>query len=232
MEKNYYDEIIEKVEKLLENNDLQSAYEIINKELSLPYVPGDYIKPFNELKIKILNLIQDKNTKNNFFLETENILKVILNNDKNLISYALSEIEKRNLVDFKKELQNIFLSNEVIMQIKGIIYETLVKQKFDHDFIINDIKLNPLKNGSISYKESYIKLTEEINQKSQKDISILNTAQYIFNTYLILNFDKYLIDKLDIDIIDEIMDVSLVLLNQKNPNNLTSKAIEIMQILS
>lgn len=230
MEKNYYDETVEKIDLLIKEQKYEDAYALVVTELSLPYVPETYWPLFLKQKSQILEIFKNTNQKNLKF-SVEEIFKIIENDEQILMAYALNYLENIALVNFLFNVNNIFINPKIKTEIKGLIYEICVKQKINKDFLINDKKINPTKYGSIGQHNNYHYIWNLINKKCNKDQSMINVAYFIYNKYLLCNFVNWLTGELKSTFENAIFELTLLYLNQITEKDLSQKAKEIMEFI-
>lgn len=194
MSKNYYEELIEKIEELISKKENQEALKLIKDELSLPYIPKIY-----EDKIyhyyNLLNNEDEQETKKNSYFSRDEILSM-LNNFKNydldfLISIT-SLFDQYNWKGFEDQIETIFNFNDLDNKIKSLIYNCLVTHEINYDFQINSFKINPFKNKTIFETEYSLKNIYKIKKTKVDNPSITEISQKIFFLYLMNLFPKSL----------------------------------------
>lgn len=195
MSKNYYEELIEKIEQLISKKENQEALKLIKDELSLPYIP----KIYEDKIYYYYNLLNDdddeKQTKKNNYFSRDEIL-LILNNYKNydldfLISIA-SLFDQYNWKGFEKQIEMILNFNDLDNKIKSLIYNCLVTHEINYDFQINNLKINPFKNKTIFETEYSLKNIYKIKKTKVDNPSIIEISQKIFFLYLMNLFPQSL----------------------------------------
>jgi hypothetical protein len=130
---NYYTEVLNKIQDLVNNNKQNKAYDLINHELSMPYVPRDYEVKFNQLKKEveqmILNSDVDKIKKTHFDKLT--IFTILKSEDNPLAPIALNQLRELNLNNSIEDINEIFKNSEIKNSIKVVILEYLVEQNIN-----------------------------------------------------------------------------------------------------
>lgn len=165
---NYYDELIENIEKLLKEKDYEKAKSIILNELNLPYIPSDieiklnnYLSQIKEATFALKSLTDD---------DIEAYLKD--NNQKQLI--ACDELGKRNLRDYI-DICNNFLKSDGYRNAKALLIDSLIRQEINYVFkYVNDGSLlvfNPSKLNLIEETEQFINAKNKIEEYYLKDPS-------------------------------------------------------------
>lgn len=178
--KNYYDVIVEKIKTMMKK-DPKKALFLVEKELDAPYIPKDYEAIFKEM---LLEAIQNyENNRKLVKFSPYECLDILKSNNKRLKPIALAELRSYNLKPFLIEIGNLFLQNDLEIQIKASIYEFLCEQDVNYDFLCEGIKINPYENKSLVNNSFYKLNREQIEQKTFKDISIKNIAFEVLNSY-------------------------------------------------
>ncbi|UVD81765.1 hypothetical protein NV226_00380 [Mycoplasma iguanae] len=235
MEKNYYDEILEKINLYINKEEYKAAYDLLKQELTLPYVPAEYETKFQNI-LEELNMILNHKIKENNGLKLSNdqLFDVIENNEVMFLQYALETLENVALINYVLRVQKIFSNSKIHHEIKALFYEMLVKQKIDYDFEINHKKFNPLKLGSIASQSNYKDFFSKLEKAFEKEINALNVAFYIGNKYLLSIFDQYILNNeiLDQETSFAIEQLTQLFLQQKQENELSSKAKKIMLLIN
>lgn len=151
MNKNFYEETIEKINNLIKDNQIKEALKIIQDELSMPYIPKKYElifkKLLNELEMK------DKLKKRKYYSRDE-IIDIFANfeqYEENFLLEISTYFEEQNWKGYEKIIDKIFQLPNLNKNIKIIIYNALTSQEINYDFIINGFKINPIKNKIIIY---------------------------------------------------------------------------------
>lgn len=213
-EKNYYEELIEKLENLIKDNKNTEVLKILNEELSLPYVPKEYEEKFHQL---LLEVLPEKQTKKSFFSRDE-LITLINEHKKYDVSFLLdisNGFNEYNWIGYEKQIQDIFDLKNLDNKIKCSIYNSLVIQNIDYDFLINNIKLNPFKNKTIFETNFAIKNLMNLDKKDLKDKTINSICEKIFFIYLMNEFPKCMNFEYK-DISGELISIAEVMIGNRN----------------
>ncbi len=228
---NYYDELIQKIEKLIEENKLKEALILIEDELKMPYIPKIY-------EDKIINLYEklnpniDSKIKQTYFSKEE-IIEMILDYEKYDVQFLIdlcSNLDVYNWNNNTDDLQNIFNFKNLDNKIKSIIYNTLATQGIDYNFNIKNQIINPSKNKTIFETDFSIKNLISLSKKNIENPGIIEVAQKIFFIYLMNQFPKSLFFEYK-DISNEFINISEVMLGIKSNNDLTLEEQKIYKII-
>lgn len=123
---NYYQEIIEKIKKLIEECNYDDAKKIIDDELSVPYVPKDI-----QDELENLSNIVKSNTFSFKSLTDEDIEKYLFMDSEHQL-LAVNELNKRNLRDYV-ELCNNYLCTDGFKNAKVLLIDSLINQEIGEE---------------------------------------------------------------------------------------------------
>lgn len=183
---NYYEDLLTKLEEMIQDlNNVNKIIKIIEEEFSLPYIPIYYENKLKEIYEKVKPI---ESKKSNLFSKDE--ILTILKENNNSIDFLLNVaqmMEEYNWINSLGEIQIIFNSN-IDNKVKAIIFSILVFQKVDHEFMIGNIKLNPINNEDPLTSEFVLKNINIIENDStenplNKEIAIKSFFIYILNSF-------------------------------------------------
>lgn len=206
--KNYYQDIIEKINALYKDGQFEQAINILVEELKMPYIPLKYEKEFSRLFKEITLASEDKiiNEKYKKVLTNNEIIKIFESKEPTEleIELAINSLEKINIRQVLKKLQKILIDPTKNDFIKTLIFLNLVKQKIDEEIIfVKQDETHTLKPSDCEILEeskvlaAISRLLEEHLYQNQTQLDI---AFGIMQSYLIIIFPK-LIDLSDYDYI-------------------------------
>ena len=233
MSKNYYEELIEKIEELISKKENQEALKLIKDELSLPYIPKIY-----EDKIyhyyNLLNNEDEQETKKNNYFSRDEILSM-LNNFKNydldfLISIT-SLFDQYNWKGFEDQIETILNFNDLDNKIKSLIYNCLVTHEINYDFQINSFKINPFKNKTIFETEYSLKNIYKIKKTKVDNPSITEISQKIFFLYLMNLFPKSLFFVYE-DVSSIFIKIANIMIGNLDQNSLNKEEEKIFKTIN
>ena len=206
---NYYQEIIQEIKRIREI-DLDQAVLLLKKELSMPYIPLEHEREMKKLfKEYSISFDQKKMTMNR-----EELLEIVNSGVENgKQSLALTQISQFNWVGFEKDIQKILVSNTIANNAKTIFVESLIVQKLNHDFIINDQIINPSKMKSVFDSKYCIENMVGIESKNIDDPIVKRIAMESFLIYISVIFPENLSLKY-VNHVNEIILVSKALLGE------------------
>ena len=121
----YYDETLEKIDKLLKENNDKAVLDIINDELKQAYIPRDFEAKLYDYLDKIR---PQKVTKTISDDEIIDFLKS--SNEKQLL--AVDALNKRNLRDYI-DLCNDYLCSDAFLNAKVLLVDSLIRQEINEE---------------------------------------------------------------------------------------------------
>lgn len=171
---NYYDELIQNIEKYIENEEYDLAKSTILNELNMPYVPKDLENKLYEY----LNIIKTKLFVIKSISDDEIVKYLNDNEEKQLI--AVDELSKRNLRDYIDICSDFISDKGKYANAKALLIDSLIRQEINYEFAyVNDsslLKFNPCKLPIIEKSEGFIVANAILNDYYMKNPSQLNIA--------------------------------------------------------
>ena len=180
---NYYDETLEKIEKLLNENKEDEALLIINDELRQAYIP----KGFEEKMLKYKDSFQKELVKKS--LSDDEIIEYLKGpKEKQLI--AVSLLDKKNLRDYV-DVCNAYLSGDGFINAKVLLIDSLIRQEIGDDITFNNngLEFNFIPKYQLPIEESdgYSSGNKYLEDYYMKDPSKLKMAKSLLYKELMLN---------------------------------------------
>lgn len=179
--KEFYSEVVKKILDLVNKEEFDKALEILDEELSQPYVPNELYHNLNQIKIEIEQQLTENKYNNKVAkLSKLEIWNFVYNEkthkfDNVYFNILLSKFnEQFDDVDYAM-INKIFLDKKVDNVSKSIMIHDLREMKVNHDFdLYNDylnktFKINPFKN--IELDEQVVKLANELDEIFSKNPS-------------------------------------------------------------
>ncbi|QIK69891.1 DUF3196 family protein [Erysipelothrix sp. HDW6C] len=130
---NYYETCLTSIQMLIEERNEVKALELLDQELSMPYVPEPYFSNFKALR-DTLRLDNAPNAK--YFDDMDQISDALLGND-NLKHKALISLERMNLRAVIDDLQSILMDKRIDDWLKKQIVFYLMDQSIDATLTIH-----------------------------------------------------------------------------------------------
>lgn len=198
---NYYDDILNKINELIKNNDINKALSIVEEELRAPYLPKD----FNE---KLLS-IYDNFHKNNTFIMNDEMIEDFLysTNEKQLI--AVDQLNKKNLRDYI-DLCNEYLTSKGFNNAKVLLVDSLIRQeigeeiKMDKDGLL--FEFIPKYQLPIEESDGYLSGKKYLNDYYLKEPSKAKIALDLLYKEMIMNLPINMNEEEGIEIAIKIID--------------------------
>lgn len=132
----FYDELKKQILDLITNNKFQEAYDLVNEELKVPYIPPDF-EPFLRKTQKELQISLNKNGTNSQKVMNAEILFEKLNSVKlSEQVWAIMNLENLNLRPYLPNIEKYLLRIDAPGDFKTMLLITLYNQQ-----IPNEIKI-------------------------------------------------------------------------------------------
>ncbi|MDO5440188.1 MAG: DUF3196 family protein [Erysipelotrichaceae bacterium] len=171
----YYEDLVPQIEALIKDEKYDKMFSLIEKELSLPYVPSNI-----ETKLKdLLKLIP----KDDFVrsLSDEEIIKY-LNLDETKQLRAVEELNNKNLRDYL-DVCNGYLKGNGYINAKVLLIDSLIKQDINEEISMsnNGVDYNFIPKYVMSPECSigFVKASEILGEKYMKEPSKLELAKQL-----------------------------------------------------
>jgi hypothetical protein len=197
----YYEDTLKKINELKQKKQWEDALELVNQEISSPYIPSEYIETFEKLHIEvnrevIVNRIKDKFSKMN---KMEMLAHIYRDGklDLNVLSYFLAkfvqEIEQTDLMYLNK----IFLDKNIPNNDKIFALSQIKLCNLDYEFqYFNKINkqtfnLNPNSDFEFEQQPYFVNTKKLIDTLLMKEPSLITLAneiliviyEYFFNSH-------------------------------------------------
>lgn len=133
---NYYETCIEDIENYINDGKMGEALSLVQKELSMPYVPEPYFTKFQEY---LNEIVVDEKPRSQFFEELEDI-EFALSGNESLQQKAILSLERMNLRQDIDWLKHILVSDKYLDGIKKQILLFMMEQEIQGsiDVYINE----------------------------------------------------------------------------------------------
>lgn len=125
----YYQSLFAEIQKKMQQEQYQEAYDLIHQEISLPYVPSDCLERLEDYRKDCLPYVQKTHS-----LQVDKILSWIYE-DRQKQELVIPFLKELNLRQYTREVQDL-LNAEVLDECKGELIEYLMEQKIDTPFQI------------------------------------------------------------------------------------------------
>ncbi|WHQ36683.1 DUF3196 family protein [Spiroplasma sp. SV19] len=186
---NYYDELVNEIEILIDNNDYSEALVKIKTELTMPYIP-QHIEKMLEALLKEVNVKmfeQQPNTNTTWSLAK--ITEILTNStDEETQLLAFHYLKDQNLRKILPVIREYFMNKKVSNFAKIYLLYLLKEQEITEVFLVQKtnglFKLNPQK--MIPYQdEQQVKLVMQLLDQwvYNDNPSLYHTCLYLLETY-------------------------------------------------
>lgn len=180
---NYYDELLSKLDELMDNKHYKEAEKLIDDELSMAYVPKDIESKLKEYKdeVKVYTFRSRS-------LNEEQIEEYLFNDPEHQLR-AVTELDKRNLRDLI-DLCDKYLRSNGFINAKVLLIDSLIRQQIDHRFVYinNDdrYEFNPKDVKKADEAEGYLSAINCLQEYYLKEPSKLLLAEQLLNKEALL----------------------------------------------
>ena len=165
---NYYNELIENIDKYIKEKDYDQAKSLILNELNLAYVPRDIENKLNNY----LSTIKEATYALKSLTDEDISAYLKASYEKQLI--ACDELGKRNLRDYI-DVCNNYLKSNGFKNAKALLIDSLIRQEINYAFeYVNDSSLltfNPSKLKVIEETDGFINAKTKLEENYMKDPS-------------------------------------------------------------
>ncbi|MGL5643575.1 MAG: hypothetical protein ACRCW3_02260, partial [Metamycoplasmataceae bacterium] len=144
---------------------------------------------------------------------------------------ALTQISQFNWVGFEDKIQEILSSPKIVKNAKTIFVESLIIQKMNHDFIVDETIINPSKLKSVFDSKYCIQNIMGIESKNIDDLVVKRIAMESFLIYLSIIFPENLNLKY-VDVVEEMILVARALLGDEKILKGNKEASKIFETIS
>ena len=184
---NHYEEKIKNAKELIKKGDLKIAYDILDEEMKMPYVPKIYEEQFIEIMNNIrVDLIGESSV---HLVPRDVALEYLTSGSEEQEAMALEILREHNLRYDVQILKNVLESWGPEKQIlKAFLFEILAEQEIDVDINFNGLKLNPRINGSILENKLVEETMKLIPKYFEKNPTSESLALEEFQRFLLLTY--------------------------------------------
>lgn len=134
----YYDEVLEEIQDLMNENKNEEAMQMVKKELSMPYIPSDVEPQLMKLKRELdyrCSLDRQRTE-----VSSDALLEKLHGKEAEQLS-AAAALSSRNLREFLPEIQN-WLEDNPFPEAAALMIEAIAEQDIKDDFTLrtNDVE--------------------------------------------------------------------------------------------
>lgn len=184
---NYYDELIDNLNQLINDHDYEKAKAILLNELDLAYVPRD----IEEKLYEYLSII--KSVTNSLKSLSDEEIVDYLYKDNNHQLLAIEELNKRNIRDYL-DICFKYLKSNGFKNAKVLLIDSLIRQEIDYEFEFVDdnksINFNPKHLKVIELTDGFISCNKMLNDTYMKEPSKLQIGMELLYKECLLYLPK------------------------------------------
>ena len=230
MAQNYYDELMEKIEQLISQNQLDEANKLIEIELALPYVPNVY----EQKLINIQKQIKPETKTTKAIFSKDEIIDIFLKHQNEHSNQFLLEVAQMIInyqwLDYVQEIQQIFNQKQLANNLKATIYNCLSLQNLNYDFQIDQVQLNPFINKTVFETDFAVANFEELENINLSEPNLISIAKQLLIIYLLNLFPKSM--NLESKMIaNDLIVIARLMLGELEIKQLNQNQIHIYQII-
>ena len=128
----YYREILDEIDGLMRDNKLQQAFSVLEKELSMPYIPPEAEEKMQQVrKDLIYRMAEDREQ---YELSLDALLKRLKGKPQTQLA-AAAALSERNLRSCYREI-NDWLSKDPQPEAAALIVEAIAEQEIDEEYTL------------------------------------------------------------------------------------------------
>ncbi len=197
---NYYQTIVNHIEKLIESNDFIGASKIIEEELSMPYVPKDVLMKLQQLhELCKFNLSEEKKSE---ILSPEKVYEYLKHGSSKAYK-ALETLSIANIRNYLEVIKDLLVDNAVNRVLKSLLIEQLQIQQINRiiNFTIDNqvYSIIPSKIPSPLSQTNYQVINKRLESIVESNPSFLHQCQMILINVIYDNY-PFLIKDEDVEI--------------------------------
>jgi len=130
---NYYDEILEEIQKLMQEGKTSDAMGLVKRELDMPYIPPETEIQLKKMRRDLQFALTEKSGGTEISLDT--ILEYLKGKPETQLA-AAAALSKRNLRECLPEIQN-WLASDPFEQAAALVVEEIAEQEIGEEFVWN-----------------------------------------------------------------------------------------------
>ncbi len=184
---NFYNGVLNKIINLMDKKKYREALDLINQELSMPYIPPKFESQFKELRIEAsVNLTSDNLINEVSLKEVEEAF--FRDGSLNSIIGIIHKLKKLNISHFLEPIKKYLIDKSGDDIAKSIIIFALKESNIAGIFKIiknnQEMEFEPTKIIETNQQKSFLIGKEIIDNAFKKEINKLNMAEQTYFTTL------------------------------------------------
>lgn len=188
---NFYEEKIQEIKDLIENQKYMDAFVQLQTELGMPYVPAIYEEQFYQLLLKLQSVMSDLKAPSATMHSMDEILENLFSDDPDHQMMALDNLGAHNLHGVATKLKQRIESWPPMTMRKGFLFEMMIQQKIDVDVVFDENNiLNPSKSTTLYDNENVAEMFNKIQELTFKDPAFEGYVSGEAGRYLLITYPE------------------------------------------
>lgn len=129
---NYYQETIAEIEQMISGGELSRAWQRLEQEMSMPYVPAEAENALNQIRRDLIFRMAEEKESSEPSVDT--LLNRLQGSPQSQLA-AASALSERSLRPILDEIRQ-WLSNEPFPEAAALIVEALAEQRVEEEFVL------------------------------------------------------------------------------------------------
>lgn len=178
--KKYHALNLKYIESLYNSGDISKAIDLLQEELTMPYIPMEYEESYNALYALCFNTLKSRDFEKISHFSDEQIINEVFEKESNLSLVILSYLEDKNIRKFMPQIREYLKNKDKINYIKVFLFDVLKKQEVNEELEVCSFAgsriINPIAHHyfdeQIVLNEVFAKLNDCI-----KDVTIIDIVK-------------------------------------------------------
>ena len=126
----YYEDILKKVENQIAEHNIRNAFQVLEEELSMPYIPKEYEVKLIDYYNQCRSLLRQQQSPKSY---SDEDIGALLNGSLEEQFLAIEQLKKSNIRNYIEEIRSYFL-NEPHYFVRSCLMEALMEQNVSEEF--------------------------------------------------------------------------------------------------
>ena len=178
--KKYHSLNLKYIESLYNSGDISKAIDLLQEELTMPYIPMEYEESYNSLYVLCFNTLKSRDFEKISTFSDEQIIDEVFEKESNLSLVILSYLEDKNIRKFLPHIREYLKNKDKLNYIKVFLFDVLKKQEVNEELEVCSSSgrrvINPLYHHyfdeQVVLNEVFAKLNDVI-----KDVAIIDIVK-------------------------------------------------------
>lgn len=177
---NFYEELIQSIEKLIDEKKYEEARAKIIDELSMPYVPNDIYETLESFMDKLEELVPSKGDS----LSDEDIIEYLKSDDRSLQLIAVNYLDRMNLREYLDIVSEFLVSSNGDDEVKTMLISSLINQEIGEEIKVDksgmEYEFIPKYVMSVEESDGYLRAVVRFDEVLFKNPTYYNLAIELF----------------------------------------------------